>query len=181
MKTTSLNLKEHKPTGIKTIEASAGTGKTYTLMLLVYKALLALSDKGKNKQVSIKNVLAVTFTEAATKELKSRIRETLLAAHDFYSKSNKPSDEEILHIFEQDTFTTSENAIWASYLNEQLQKMDESSIFTIHGFCNKIINEYPFECGIPGKFQLSQNLDDELADLVRQEWRKLIRRETKVD
>jgi len=181
MKTTCLELKEHKPSGIKTIEASAGTGKTYTLMVLVYKALLTLSDKGKNKHISIKNVLAVTFTEAATKELKSRIRETLVTANDFYGKNVKPNDEEILKIFEQDSFTASEKAIWASYLNEQLQKMDESSIFTIHGFCNKIINEYPFECGIPGKFQLSKNLEDELADLVRQEWRKLIRRGTKFD
>lgn len=176
MNTTTMNLISHQPNGIKTIEASAGTGKTFTLMILVYKALFQLSDGGKKKQFSIKHILAVTFTEAATKELKKRIWDTLDKAYQYHSLGIHPDDDTLKAIFDQLITSESQRLVWVNYLSEQLQLMDEASIFTIHGFCNKIVQEHPFECGIPGNFELIQSLYESLEKVILTQWRSLIRK-----
>ena len=60
-------------TGINLIEASAGTGKTYTIAMLVLRFVV-------EKNLDIKQILVVTFTKAATEELKDRIRSRLVEA-----------------------------------------------------------------------------------------------------
>lgn len=167
-----LSIVEHEPNGIVSIEASAGTGKTYTIMLLVFKALVRLwrEDSG----LGIKHILVVTFTEAATKELRSRIRETLVKAQAYYANEPVSLDETIKSVFENYKFSVSERKNLADYLAAQLSTMEDASILTIHGFCSKVISEFPFECGIPGEFELSTNLTDELEDFIKAEWRALI-------
>ena len=59
--------------GVRLIEASAGTGKTFTLATLVTRLVV-------ERDLRIGQVLAVTFTEAATQELRKRIRERLVLA-----------------------------------------------------------------------------------------------------
>jgi len=56
--------------GVNLIEASAGTGKTYTISNLYLRLIL-------EKEISVRDILVVTFTDAATKELKERIRNIL--------------------------------------------------------------------------------------------------------
>ena len=99
------------------IEASAGTGKTYTLENIV----VLLLEKGHIN--SIEDVLIVTFTEKATGELRSRIRNRL---------EEKLSDKEITPQI-RDKF------------QESIDNYDLASIFTIHGFCNKVLQQYSFE------------------------------------
>lgn len=167
-----LAIVEHEPNGIVSIEASAGTGKTFTIVLLFFKALVRLWRE--NSGLGIKHILVVTFTEAATKELRSRIRETLVKAQTFYAKETDPLDKTIQSVFESYNFSAFECSKLADYLLVQLNSMDDASILTIHGFCSKIITEFPFECGIPGEFELSPNLSDELEEFVKSEWRSLI-------
>lgn len=131
-----LDLKRH---GI--IEASAGTGKTYTIENLALRVLIE-EFSVQSSPPPISKILIVTFTEKATGELKHRIRkkieeekltlENKLEESEFYKKQkvNKESPQSVIH-----------------YLQVCLDHFDSASIFTIHGFCNKILKEYSFENG----------------------------------
>lgn len=101
------------------IEASAGTGKTYTIENLVIKLLVERDD------ISLENILLVTFTEKAASELKMRIREKLAEN----LKQTKDDQKE-------------------KKLKDSLDTFDNASIFTIHGFCQNILKEFAFESGI---------------------------------
>lgn len=98
------------------IEASAGTGKTYTIENLVSRIIV-------EKNVGLENILLVTFTEKATGELKSRIRKTIQDE----LLSNKHVGPELKH------------------LQESLTNFDSASIYTIHGFCQSILRDFSFE------------------------------------
>ena len=63
--------------GHSLIEASAGTGKTYTISQLVLRLLLETHNGLKDRPLLIDEILVVTFTKAATQELKDRIRSNL--------------------------------------------------------------------------------------------------------
>ena len=108
------------------IEASAGTGKTYTITALVMHLLLI-------KEISIEKILIVTFTEKATAELRERIH------CEVESLQNKEDDEHKKEL-----------------LNNALKNFANARIFTIHGFCQRVLRENAFENR--GSFEL------ELAD-----------------
>ena len=104
------------------IEASAGTGKTYTLENLVIRLLKERQD------IALENILMVTFTEKATSELKTRIQEKLV------QEIRAPGDGE------NDTETVKK-------LRDTLDSFDTASIYTIHGFCHTVLKEFAFENG----------------------------------
>jgi exodeoxyribonuclease V beta subunit len=104
------------------IEASAGTGKTYTFEHLVVEILL-------KTDTTIDQILVVTFTEKATSELRSRIRATLESAIAGVSSTNENDDAGIRK------------------LREALFAFDRAPIQTIHGFCHRILSELAFTTG----------------------------------
>lgn len=128
--------------GKNLIEASAGTGKTYSIALLVIRLLL-------EKSISLEKMLIVTFTNAAVAELDIRIRKFLHQAYNIVR--NKSEDEEknsdldfivkksISSIGQQKTEELIRNAILF---------LDEISIFTIHGFCQVTLTDNAFESGL---------------------------------
>lgn len=101
------------------IEASAGTGKTYTIENLVVRLLKERHD------VALENILIVTFTEKATSELKIRIREKL----------------------EQELSSASGDSEVFKKIKDTLDSFDAASIYTIHGFCHTILKDFAFENG----------------------------------
>lgn len=101
-------------------EASAGTGKTYTIEHLVVRLLV------EEKDVQLENILLVTFTEKATGELKQRIRQKIEQTLD----ADTGLDDEI-----------------KNKLHDSLDGFDNAAIFTIHGFCHTLLREFPFETG----------------------------------
>lgn len=134
--------------GITLIEASAGTGKTYTIGEIFLKLLL--SD---NNEFSIHNILVVTFTEAATQELKDRLRRKLL-------EINKENLSETLR----------------GKLMVALSNFDQANIFTIHGFSRKILLMYAFESGMEFDLEVEPNMDllsDIVDEIYIQEMEKL--------
>lgn len=100
------------------IEASAGTGKTYTITKLINHII-------KNDMADPEEILVVTFTEKASGELKSRITKELEDA----SKDSSLSDKE------------------RQRLKFAADNIDRFTINTIHGFCNSLIGEFSFEIG----------------------------------
>lgn len=119
------------------IKASAGTGKTHTILELVLKILIEKSD------INLSDILIVTYTEKATGELKDRIRSKLKDSID----NRDDLDEKI-----------------KDKLMDNLKNFENSNIHTIHGFCSKVIKEYSFETGI--SFTNTLINDDEVYDKV---------------
>lgn len=122
------------------IEASAGTGKTYTIVSL-YLRLIAESGLG------VDQILVVTFTEAATAELRARIRERLQEALEAVVKGR--SGDEVIA-----AFLRRNRRLVRHRLQQALRSFDDAAVFTIHGFCRKILAEHAFESGIPFGLEL---------------------------
>jgi len=123
---------------INLIEASAGTGKTYAIAMLVLRFVVEQS-------LDIKQILVVTFTKAATEELKDRIRARLTEARQAsIDNSLIPNDPSIrLWLDSLDI----EPEIIVQRLNNALLDIDQAGIFTIHGFCQRILAEHALESG----------------------------------
>jgi exodeoxyribonuclease V beta subunit len=125
------------------LEASAGTGKTFSIEHVVVRLLL------QSEEIEVEEILAVTFTRAATRDLKGRIRANIEEAH-FRIQSNKLGWEYL------EPYLGSEKA--ARRLRDASLAFDRCQIFTIHGFCHRMLQEFAFEAG--GGFSL-QDPDQE--------------------
>ncbi|MCF7751619.1 exodeoxyribonuclease V subunit beta [Bacillus subtilis subsp. subtilis] len=156
--------------GVRLIEASAGTGKTFTLATLFTRLVV---EKGWR----IGQILAVTFTDAATQELRKRIRERLALAAQLVERAPGADDSpEVLLtrlILQRQLALGEETATaLARRLQTAADEIDLASIFTIHGFCTRVLREHALESGHtfdpPTLLPSERALHDELAaDLWR--------------
>jgi len=123
------------------VEASAGTGKTYTIERLVLRLLT-------EEPIPIEQILVVTFTEKATGELKTRLRKML--------------ERELT------------NDAAAPLVRTALDRFDQAPIFTIHGFCQRLTQEYALEQGQDFRPELTNDFDlmrTLLREVQRKHWR----------
>jgi exodeoxyribonuclease V beta subunit len=146
--------------GIVLVEASAGTGKTFGITMTVLRLLLQEDAAGRPVVDGIGNILVVTFTIAATNELITRIRESLRVAYAVFSSTNT-EDTGLTQLLEKLKTTSSIRA--TERLREALASVDRLSVFTIHGFCKRVLDEYSLESGIP----FGASLVDDEAEIVR--------------
>ncbi|QJB34614.1 exodeoxyribonuclease V subunit beta [Chitinophaga oryzae] len=122
--------------GSNLIEASAGTGKTYSIAVLVLRLIL-------EKQLSVKDILMVTFTKAAVAELEDRIRLFIRKAYTV-SFGNPVDDDTIVNLVLQ--AVDQWGAIEVNHrLRDAVLLLDETSVLTIHSFCQQTLNEFAFE------------------------------------
>ncbi len=121
--------------GVRLIEASAGTGKTYTVATLYLRLLL-------EQQRSVRDILVVTFTVAATEELRDRIRARMREAIAVL-KGAATNDDVLAALIDAQP----DPAAAATRLADELTCIDEAAIFTIHGFCQRMLQEHAFESG----------------------------------
>jgi exodeoxyribonuclease V beta subunit len=157
--------------GVQRVEASAGTGKTYTLATLVTRLVL---ERG----LRIGQVLAVTFTEAATQELRKRIRERLqltLALLDAPpADAEAPEAALTRQLLAQHRARGDESdAALRRRLRQAVAEIDLAAIFTIHGFCMRVLREHALDAGqgfdAPELLGNERELREQLAaDLWRQ-------------
>ena len=132
--------------GISLIEASAGTGKTYTIAMLVLRLVV-------EQDVTIDKVLVVTFTKAATEELKDRIRSRLADAKRALTGHADVTDSTICKWLAQINLPPE---LVKRRLDLALLDIDQAGIFTIHGFCQRVLREHALASG--------QLFDAELTD-----------------
>jgi exodeoxyribonuclease V beta subunit len=126
--------------GRNLIEASAGTGKTYAITSLYVRLLV---EQGLLPE----NILVVTFTEAATKELRDRIRQRIRDARDTFA-GQESGDELFSGMLNSPAGSNWPGAAQAvARLEAALQTFDCAAISTIHGFCNRALQENAFETG----------------------------------
>ncbi|MBN1915142.1 MAG: UvrD-helicase domain-containing protein [Parachlamydiales bacterium] len=131
--------------GTHFIEASAGTGKTFAIEHIFIRLLL-------EEDLSFEKILVVTFTNLATKELRSRIRSSLAEALE--QLLGNPGDRDYLAPYEKDEDTRE----WAkNKIREALLFFDSVAIFTIHSFCYYQLQEYACDVLLDLKEDIPQN------------------------
>jgi exodeoxyribonuclease V beta subunit len=183
--------------GARLIEASAGTGKTFTITGLYLRLLLghgslksdhvdvaSSEHTAHSRPLNVDEILVVTFTEAATAELRGRIRNKIRDAKLAFMQgsSSDPVIEALLS-------ATVDHQQAAQTLLAAERQMDEAAIYTIHGFCQRMLVQNAFESGsrfnnefVTDESQLKQqvvadfwrhsfyDLSREVAGVIRQVW-----------
>ncbi|MBE1162532.1 exodeoxyribonuclease V subunit beta [Dyella acidiphila] len=151
--------------GIRLIEASAGTGKTWTLAALYLR--LVLGHGGQTPQLPAQ-ILVVTFTRAATAELRERIRERLATAAAVF-RGQQPADAFLQQLM-ADYPSNDARAAAARQLDLAAQWMDEAAVHTIHGWCQRMLAQHAFQ----GSEASDEVADDNarIGEAVRDYWRR---------
>ena len=157
--------------GKRLIEASAGTGKTYTIANLYLRLLVPTGREGDlDKPLTVDQILVVTFTEAATAELKARIRERIRVARKALLQGESHD------VFLGDWLAQMSDDQRAGAIEKLLyaeKQMDEAAVFTIHGFCQRMLSQNAFESRM--LFQQTIETDEQapLSMAVKDVWRSV--------
>jgi exodeoxyribonuclease V beta subunit len=150
--------------GNNTIEASAGTGKTYSLAILVVRLLI-------EQQIPIEKILLVTFTEAAAAELKERaVKFIRLALRETEIKGSS-EDATIEKIIAKSKLKKAEIK---HLLNRALLDFDKATMSTIHSFCQQTLNEFAFETGQVFGKELMTDISEIVELELNEYWRNHI-------
>lgn len=147
-------------TGVTLLEASAGTGKTYTISGIVVRLIVI-------EALALRSILVVTFTEAATLELRGRIRARLMQV-----------DDELATGVRKDPVT---RAIALAGLSTDvarrrialaLASFDEATISTIHGFCQKLLRDNAFEGNAPFEAEVIRDTTELMYEVAHDFWQQ---------
>jgi ATP-dependent exoDNAse (exonuclease V) beta subunit len=164
---------EPLPMGVTMLEASAGTGKTYSIASLVLRLVV-------EERLGIDEILVVTFTEAATSELRDRVRRRLrdaltlaertLATGALPAGAGGAARDEVGRALVTRAIARGALADMVTALRTALGRFDDAPITTIHGFCHRVLRERAFECG--GELEAELLTDDTalLDAVVRDFW-----------
>jgi exodeoxyribonuclease V beta subunit len=173
------------PGGRSLVEASAGTGKTWTIAALYLRLLLEPRD---GEPIGPRNIVVSTFTDAAAQELRQRIRTRLQVAQELLARARHAPGELLVRDLQEDEVLqwlrtccldaggrVDAGRIDAFHLRLQLAlaELDQAPIGTLHALCHRILREQPFASGMGfGEVELvaGNELNGELADDL---WRQL--------
>ncbi len=156
MKVPTLDLLALPLEGTTLVEASAGTGKTHTIATLFVRLLL-------EKRHDVSEILVVTYTRAATAELRLRIRRRVVEALAAFTPPLTAADPALRGLAER-ALESGTLDTGRARLAEALRRFDEAAISTIHGYCQRVLGTFSFESGSAFGQQLLE--DDRL--LVRE-------------
>ena len=151
--------------GNNLIEASAGTGKTYSIGILTLRLLL-------EKDIKIEEILMVTFTNSAVAELEIRIRRFLKMALSYIS-SNSEIENSIKFIIDSAIEKKGKKEV-ERLLSNAILFLDETAIYTIHGFCQLTLSEFAFDTKQLFNSELVENQNSIIENAVNDFWRKEI-------
>ncbi|MFI5308551.1 MAG: exodeoxyribonuclease V subunit beta [Polyangiales bacterium] len=156
--------------GTTLVEASAGTGKTFTITTLFLRLLL-------ERQLAVSEILVVTYTRAATAELRDRMRGRLLQALAALSHDDDGTDADIRELVAQRK-RHGELDLDRQTLAQALRDFDEAAIFTIHGFCQRALTEHAFESRSPFELELVEEQTPLVQEVAQDYWANLAYRAT---
>ncbi|TCP10930.1 DNA helicase/exodeoxyribonuclease V beta subunit [Crenobacter luteus] len=153
--------------GVNLIEASAGTGKTWTIAAL-YLRLLLEAD-GETPPPRVDEILVVTYTKAATAELRARLRDRLAEALAAF-EAGESKDGFLAALLARHAGEARERA--RLRIATALTGFDAASVYTIHGFCQRVLTDAAFESGQPFSAELVSDDGERLASLAADFWRQ---------
>lgn len=155
------------------IEASAGTGKTYTMANLYLRLILGVGCE----PLTTEQILVVTFTKAATQELRDRIRAKLGNVAKWFQDVESEEAKQALagDDFLQGLYQAVKDDLNTARLRLKIaeREMDLASIFTIDSFSQKVLFQYAFDSGMRFDIDLQPDESSLLARLSEQSWREL--------
>ena len=147
------------------IEASAGTGKTHNITRIFLRLLL-------ERALPIEQILVMTFTKDATEEIRGRIddfiRESLHNWDDLIV-----ADEYFIALSQNLAANGIGGAEVKARLTQALLYIDEAAIFTIHGFCKRVLNQYAFASGVSFNAQMETDTQDITLEAC-QDWYRVL-------
>ncbi|MHC8409419.1 exodeoxyribonuclease V subunit beta [Pseudomonas sp. Hz4] len=158
--------------GSQLIEASAGTGKTFTISALYLRLVLGhgAESSGFGRELLPPQILVVTFTDAATKELRERIRTRLAEAARFFRDETPAPDSLIAQLRAE--YLPEQWPGCANRLDIAAQWMDEAAVSTIHSWCQRMLREHAFDSGSLFTQTLETDHSDLLGEVLRDYWRR---------
>ena len=146
-------------TGVQLIEASAGTGKTWTLSG-IFLRLVVETD------IALGGILAVTFTRAATAELRERIRGRLGAMLDLLE--GRETDDGLCTLL---AARLTDTELARRRLRAALYGFDDAALYTIHGFCQRVLRDRAFASAMPFETEVLADASELLGAVVADFWR----------
>ncbi|HPW29961.1 MAG TPA: exodeoxyribonuclease V subunit beta, partial [Rhodoferax sp.] len=160
--------------GSRLIEASAGTGKTWTIAALYLRLVLGHGgEHAFERALRPSEILVMTFTRAATRELSDRIRERLLVAAQWF-RGNQPADasdpflETLMSAYPAGP--TRDHAAWLLAL--AAESMDDASVHTIDAWCQRMLKEHAFDSGCLFDEALVADEDAMRLEATQDYWRQ---------
>lgn len=146
------------------VEASAGTGKTYALTTLVARLVVEFGWR-------IDDLLIVTFTVAATGELRSRVRGAIRDALDLARGNGEGNSGLATDLIQRWRNQRIDQERIVARLTSAIRDFDRANVMTIHGFCQCALTEFAFDARIPFSFGISGDDAGDVAAAVRDFWR----------
>ena len=146
------DLADPLPRGKVAIQASAGTGKTYTLADLATRFIA-------EDRASASELLIVTFTRAATDELRARVRDRVVGAVEHLASGRPaPSDDDLLALL-----TRQGDGAQLARLARAVSEFDAATVTTIHGFAKQVLGAL----GVTAGADPDARLDVDSSGLIR--------------
>ena len=170
------------PRGIALLEASAGTGKTYSIASAV---LRLVADEG----LAVDRILVVTFTRAATAELRGRLRARLrdaqrIAEHRLAVGSDHPEGmgpDLVAERLAADAGACGTLGTLTARLRTAVERFDELPVLTIDGFWQRVLREHAVACGADADAELVPDQSELIAEIVRDFWARETARRSEAD
>ncbi len=161
----AFNLTTVPLSGWNLLEANAGTGKTFSICGLYLRLIL-------ERSLGHDQIITITFTRAATGELRTRLIQTLVKAKSALTDVQSDSADEdrdvdpILQICEP--FRGSPDAL--ARVEQALRSFDLAPVLTIHSFCQRILTESSLTTGFNVDAQVLDHQNEVLGDIVQEAW-----------
>ena len=149
--------------GVYLVEASAGTGKTYAIAMLVLRFVAELG-------LEIDHILIVTFTRAATAELRARVRQRLVDG--WLILSGESADADATLTAWAKTISDAQRTEARIRLKLAIANIDQAAIFTIHSFCQRMLQEHALESSQPFDSELLSDTGVVVQEVVDDFWRE---------
>jgi exodeoxyribonuclease V beta subunit len=158
--------------GSRLIEASAGTGKTWTIAALYVRLVLGHGgEDGFGRALLPSEILVMTFTRAATRELSNRVRERLVEAAAYF-RGTIELDDPYLADLAASYPGHAERQQAAHRLILAAETMDEAAIFTIDAWCQRMLREHAFDSGSLFDEELVSDEHALFEDAAHDYWRQ---------
>ncbi|WP_370580640.1 exodeoxyribonuclease V subunit beta [Snodgrassella alvi] len=154
--------------GSSLIEASAGTGKTFNIAALFARLVLL-------ERMPVDAILVVTFTKAATAELKTRLRTRLnqalaLLQNNLPAEQNDPILQQLIDCAR----SQDDDASLILRLQAAITQFDRAAVYTIHGFCQRVLTDYAFLCQTPFDTETIETDPEMLCRFAEDFWRQQV-------
>jgi len=174
--------------GMHLVEASAGTGKTWSIIRLYLRLLL--EDVAGQAPLTVDRIVVVTYTVAATEELRGRIRELLREGLDQLEAEKRerdgcaegsPHDTEKGRVEKEDKDPLLDELLHRCPLEQAIARLkaallclDEARISTIHGYCLHALKDNAFESGSPFDPELQPEEENLRRQAMEDFWRQAV-------